>query len=287
MTTGSCVLLLNHVLLPVLRLLVAPLLGPSHTEALSLAFAGAYNLLWLLPAYAISFLVNCIWYNEIAELVVAAAQRRLLQQRAEREGVVLPAREEVIKVHRPDMLTFLSQEVYRLLLTSALFVQVLLLGLIPVIGPPLGFVGMSWLYALYCFDYKWSLHSVPLEARLRFFEQHWAFFAGFGAVTVLPMMFGSFYTGAALVGVLFPLFIMLAADSSPKRRHDEVLAAIPGSHQPTRVPVFWAATRMANWAIDRLARAPALAAFLGGGRRGQQHVAAGSGRSGDRSGSVR
>ena len=37
---------------------------------------------------------------------------------------------------------------------------------------------MSWLYALYCFDYKWSLHSVPLEARLRFFEQHWAFFAG-------------------------------------------------------------------------------------------------------------
>lgn len=38
-------------------------------------------------------------YNEIAELVVAAAQRQLMQQRAEREGVVLPAsRQAVVKV---------------------------------------------------------------------------------------------------------------------------------------------------------------------------------------------
>ena len=38
-------------------------------------------------------------YNEIAELVVAAAQRRLVQQRAEQEGVVLPAgRGAVVKV---------------------------------------------------------------------------------------------------------------------------------------------------------------------------------------------
>lgn len=37
-------------------------------------------------------------YNEIAELVVAAAQRQLVRQRAEREGVVLPASAEVVKV---------------------------------------------------------------------------------------------------------------------------------------------------------------------------------------------
>lgn len=159
-------------------------------------------------------------------------------------------------MHRPDVVTSLSQEVYRLLLTAALLLQVLLLGMLPVVGewhsihstaaccipgrplgapaiglprlgatlrnqqarkraakssnvaapvalvhtatgaqltmnfhphtctpptaagPLLGFLGMAWLYALYCFDYKWGLHSVPLEPRLRFFEQHWDYFAG-------------------------------------------------------------------------------------------------------------
>jgi len=37
---------------------------------------------------------------------------------------------------------------------------------------------LSWLYALYCFDYKWSLHSVQLAQRIAYFERHWAFFLG-------------------------------------------------------------------------------------------------------------
>ncbi len=39
---------------------------------------------------------------------------------------------------------------------------------------------------------------------------------GFGAATVLPMALTSFYVGAALVGVLFPLWIMMACDSNPR-----------------------------------------------------------------------
>ena len=55
------VLLLDHALLPAFRLLLGPLLGPAGTGAASAALVGAYHLLWLLPAYATSFLVNCIW----------------------------------------------------------------------------------------------------------------------------------------------------------------------------------------------------------------------------------
>ena len=40
------------------------------------------------------------------------------------------------------------------------------------------FVLVSWLYALYSFDYKWSLTSRRLQERIAFFEQHWAFFLG-------------------------------------------------------------------------------------------------------------
>lgn len=193
-------------------------------------------------------------------------------------------------------------------------------------GPALNFLLLSWLYALYCFDYKWALHSVQLQQRIAYFERHWAFFLGkalahcfphnwsplllpcsgsgqeggpglvragtkasatgrsvcrrgrgwhvsfgigsalpmgptglivvsqkscstnglhparqpagrfmphpayplvspssprlplpgFGAATVLPMALTSFYVGAALVGVLFPLWIMMACDSNPR-----------------------------------------------------------------------
>ena len=43
-----------------------------------------------------------------------------------------------------------------------------------------------------------------------------ALLAGFGSATVLPCTFVSYYTGAALLGLLFPLYIMMAADSNPK-----------------------------------------------------------------------
>lgn len=42
----------------------------------------------------------------------------------------------------------------------------------------LGFVLLSWLNALYSFDYKWSLSQRTLEQRVHFFELHWAYFAG-------------------------------------------------------------------------------------------------------------
>lgn len=37
---------------------------------------------------------------------------------------------------------------------------------------------LSWLYAYYCFDYKWALEGVRLPNRLHFFECNWAYFAG-------------------------------------------------------------------------------------------------------------
>ncbi len=49
------------------------------------------------------------------------------------------------------------------------------------------FLLTSWLYAFFCFDYKWSLRRQPLAARIAYFEAHWAFFGGFGAACTLPV----------------------------------------------------------------------------------------------------
>jgi len=48
-------------------------------------------------------------------------------------------------------------------------------------GAVLNVLLLSWLYAYYCFDYKWSLQGTRLPLRLVFFEANWAFFAGTAA----------------------------------------------------------------------------------------------------------
>lgn len=49
---------------------------------------------------------------------------------------------------------------------------------VTVAGRPVQFLLMSWVYAFYWFDYKWSLTNLPLENRVQFFQSHWAYFAG-------------------------------------------------------------------------------------------------------------
>jgi etoposide-induced 2.4 mRNA len=51
--------------------------------------------------------------------------------------------------------------------------QTVLSYLIPVIGPLASFIHLSWLYALYCFEYKWSLAGWSLEKRLVHLEENW------------------------------------------------------------------------------------------------------------------
>ncbi|XP_048430557.1 protein EI24 homolog [Pyrus x bretschneideri] len=59
--------------------------------------------------------------------------------------------------------------------------QVYVTGYIPYVGKAVNFLLLSWMYAYYCFEYKWNFSEVRLEKRLDFFESNWAFFAGFDA----------------------------------------------------------------------------------------------------------
>ncbi len=54
----------------------------------------------------------------------------------------------------------------------------------PPTGYALNVLFLSWLYAYYCYDYKWGLQGVRLTERLAYFERRWAFFAG--KVVCLP-----------------------------------------------------------------------------------------------------
>ena len=76
-------------------------------------------------------------------------------------------------------------EMYRAILVGFFLLQTVLSYLIPIIGPALSFIHLSWLYALYCFEYKWSLGGWTLEKKLMHLEQNWFGFLTNRIVSVL------------------------------------------------------------------------------------------------------
>ena len=94
---------------------------------------------------------------------------------------------------------------YRAILVAFFLLQTVLSYLIPVIGPAASFIHLSWLYSLYCFEYKWSLAGWSLERRLAHLEQNWAYFAGFGSPFTLATFFVPNFVSKGIFALLFPV----------------------------------------------------------------------------------
>jgi etoposide-induced 2.4 mRNA len=162
-----------------------------------------------------------MWYAEIAERTAFAAQREAQQRLVDATKVITPAPTRLLQVRQTDTMTALSQQTYSAFVFLVhLFVSIIIGKLpLPYIGPVLSFILFSSLYALYCFDYKWNLHGVPLEHRTQSVEEHWAYFSGFGALMVLVASKLPFFTGSAVGLLLYPLFIVSAADANPREAY--------------------------------------------------------------------
>lgn len=111
----------------------------------------------------------------------------------------------------------IGEQVYSILLLTFFFLEVYATGFIPHIGKALNFVLLSWMYAYYCFEYKWNLSEVALDRRLDFFESNWAFFAGFGSPCVLAIFFFSPLVSYGVMAILFPLFVLAATGSGAEQ----------------------------------------------------------------------
>ncbi|OQR83768.1 hypothetical protein ACHHYP_14324 [Achlya hypogyna] len=153
-----------------------------------------YQGLWMYPIYCISFILNTIWYQDIAD------DAYLLHHGQPRPTAV----REMIR-----------DELYRAILVAFFLGQTMLSYFVPFVGPFMSFVYLSWLYALYCFEYKWSSHGWGLEKRLAVMEQHWAYFAGFGCPFTLATFFAPNFISKGLFAVFFPVFMLLAITSDP------------------------------------------------------------------------
>lgn len=164
------------------------------------------QVLWMYPIYCISFILNTIWYQEIAddgaqeatagvEMCIRSSSP-LTCLRAARCSAYLQLHGKPNPTPVADMIRYIlrdgalcldsfthsltlsvpctcSDELYRAILVAFFLLQTVLSYLIPVVGPVVSFIHLSWLYSLYCFEYKWSLAGWSLEKRLTHLEQNW------------------------------------------------------------------------------------------------------------------
>ncbi|KAK9836350.1 hypothetical protein WJX81_007690 [Elliptochloris bilobata] len=223
------VLLWEHAMAPGARFLLAASLqawaGSAAVDATVALLHALFLALWLLPVYCVSFALSCVWYQEIAQLAVQWQCGQAPPQHGKGAKSSGSGGPDIAGSSDGGLLHAAAQEVFRVALFAVFFLQVSAVAFVPVVGKVAYFVLVSWLYALYSFDYKWSLTSRRLQERIAFFEQHWAFFLGFGSVCTLATMYWTFFKGAAIMAIVYPLFILVACKSDPLRAYREVAAA--------------------------------------------------------------
>ncbi|XP_052205899.1 protein EI24 homolog isoform X2 [Diospyros lotus] len=172
---------------------------------------------WFYPLYIFSFILSNLWYNDIAKygfLAIGKSGPTAAEvQSAQEQSSSLDAPQINKSTDLGGVMIGIAEQVYSVVLLSIFFLQVYVTGFVPYIGKSLNFLLLSWMYAYYCFEYKWNFTGLRLDKRLDFFESNWAFFAGFGNPCVLPMFFFSPLVSYGVMAILFPLFVLTAAGS--------------------------------------------------------------------------
>ncbi|KAL9996470.1 putative etoposide-induced 2.4 [Helianthus debilis subsp. tardiflorus] len=203
--------------------------------------------LWFYPLYIFSFILSTIWYNDIAQFGLTVTEKDGPTSLAPSTQKEPSTSQNATPVDKPTdlgrVMIGIAEQGYSVLLLTLFFLEVYLTGFVPYIGKFLNFILLSWMYAYYCFEYKWNFSGLSLDKRLDFFESNWAFFAGFGSPCVLAIFFFSPLVSYGVMAVLFPMFVLTAAGTDAD--------SVVGTHKTKwrgeelrKLPIFYAADKL-------------------------------------------
>ncbi|XP_076040176.1 EI24 domain-containing protein tank isoform X2 [Oratosquilla oratoria] len=194
-------LIFDYLVLPTLEWILWAVLQESGGSVWSYArpaLSTLFSLLWALPLFIISRIINAIWFQDIADSAYRQKQGR---------PMLMPGTSKPIA----DMFFSIVIELFFL-------IQANMLMFLPIVGVGycLSVVHMALLNALYAFEYKWFNMGWELHKRLSFIEEHWPYFMGFGLpLAIITMYPASTYISGGLFSVLFPIFIISANEAEP------------------------------------------------------------------------
>jgi etoposide-induced 2.4 mRNA len=140
------------------------------------------------------------------------------------------------------MLQLIADEIYRAILFMNYLIFATIIYILPIVGPIISFIYFCWIYAYYSFEYKWINQGWKLEKRIEYFEERWAYFAGFGFTFTVITFFVDQFLSAGVFALFFPIYIIMANNALPMPRQNERTRF--SSLMPYRLPVFWVARKL-------------------------------------------
>ncbi|XP_014204504.1 etoposide-induced protein 2.4 homolog [Copidosoma floridanum] len=201
------IIFVNYMLLPIVMLFIKQFAslcsfsdntGETMWSFVQPVVTVIIDVLWLLPMFLLSRIVNALWFQDIAD----SAYRY-------RQG-------------RPMLLSSVSKLIADMLFSFAvqiLFVaQAFIISMLPLspIGEILQFIHLCLLYSLYAFEYKWFNMGWELHRRLEFIENNWPYFVGFGLpMTVATRMHPSIFVNGCVFAIFFPISIVSGNEAEP------------------------------------------------------------------------
>ncbi|KAJ6820000.1 protein EI24-like protein isoform X1 [Iris pallida] len=214
-----------------------------------------FYIFWFYPLYVFSIVLSTIWYNDIAKHAYDTLRRTGLSMSQDSSKNDKPDPQIFTPTGRPSgidgVIVGIGEQVYSVLLLTFFFIEVSLTGFIPYVGKAINFLLLSWMYAYYCFEYKWNHSELSLDKRLDFFESNWAFFAGFGSPCVLAIFCFSPLVSYGVMAILFPLFVLTAAGTQAEQVIDSVKSKWEG-RGPGKLQIFYAANTLSMLALQLL-----------------------------------
>lgn len=157
-----------------------------------------FGMLWVMPLFILSKVVNSLWFQDIANSAYKFRQGRPQMF--------------------PNFSKLIADTLFSLLVQALFLVQAMLANMLPgqYAGPFLCFFHTCLLYSLYSFEYKWVNMGWELHKRLTYIEHNWPYFFGFGApLAVLTQLTQSYFVSGCIFSIVFPLFILSAHEATP------------------------------------------------------------------------
>ncbi|KAL1919010.1 uncharacterized protein VTP21DRAFT_2391 [Calcarisporiella thermophila] len=162
-----------------------------------------YHVFWLYPLYLTSLMVNSIWYQQISNRAY-----RMITGKA--------------PITQQDRMTKnVATNIYRGLIYIFYLSFATIIFSAPIVGPLVSFLLFCWFCAFYSFEFRWVNQGWNIDQCMDYFEEHWAYMAGFGFPPTLVSFFFSQLVNAGIFALVFPLYVIMATRATALPRHSQ------------------------------------------------------------------